>query len=266
MKIAIIGAGNMGLTYAHGFIHTSIVKPSQLYFMDRSQRRKDEIHKVTTNPVRSVPDGFVGEMDLIILAVKPQDFGDLAADLRDFTHPDQLVLSIMAGKSIATIRDWLGTPKVIRAMPNLPAQVGQGMTVFTTTPDVSRAELLTVHNLLNTTGKTLYVDNEMMVDSATAISGSGPGYVYYLMSSMMNVARQMGFSDSEAQLLVTQTFMGSVDLLNQEDISCEDWVKRVASKGGTTEAALKTFEERGLLPTLEQGLTAAFERARDLST
>ncbi|MFK7971511.1 MAG: pyrroline-5-carboxylate reductase family protein, partial [Bacteroidia bacterium] len=167
MKIAIVGAGNMGLTYAHGFIHTSIVKPAQLYFIDRSQRRLPEISKVTSNPVRSVPDDFLADMDLIVLAVKPQDFEDLAADLGDFTHPDQLILSIMAGKSIATIREWLGTPKVIRAMPNLPAQVGQGMTVFTTTPDVSRSDLLTVHNLLNTTGKTLYVDNEMMVDAAT---------------------------------------------------------------------------------------------------
>lgn len=266
MKIAIIGAGNMGLTYAQGFIHTSIVKPAQLFFIDRSQRRMEEISKLTSNPVRNTAERSLVDMDLIILAVKPQDFDNLAIDLRDYTHPGQLILSIMAGKSIETIRNLLGTPKVIRAMPNLPSQVGQGMTVFTTTPDVSRAELLTVHNLLNTTGKTLYVDNEGMVDAATAISGSGPGYVFYLMSSMMEVARQMGFSDAEAQLLVTQTFQGSVDLLNQEDISCDDWVKRVASKGGTTEAALRTFERRGLIPTLELGLTAAFERAIELST
>lgn len=266
MKIAIIGAGNMGLTYAHGFIHTAIVKTSQLYFIDRSQRRLDEIAKVTRNPVRSVPDDFLADMDLIVLAVKPQDFGELAEQLGEYTHADQLILSIMAGKSITTIRDALGTPKIIRAMPNLPAQVGQGMTVFTTTPDVSRADLLAVHNLLNTTGKTLYVDNELMVDAATAISGSGPGYVFYFMSSMMEVARQMGFSNSEAQLLVTQTFMGSVDLLNQEDGNCDDWVKRVSSKGGTTEAALNAFEQQGLIPTLEQGLTAAFERAIELST
>lgn len=265
MKIAIIGAGNMGLTYAHGFIHTQIVKPQQLYFIDRSQRREQETQRLTAHGIHTVPGPFLAEMDLIVLAVKPQDFPVLATQLQAYTHADQLVLSIMAGISIANIQKALNTPKIIRAMPNLPAQVGQGMTVFTTTAEVTRPELLSVHNLLNTTGKTLYVDTEIMIDAATAISGSGPGYVFFFMANMMEVARKMGFNDAEAQLLVTQTFLGSVDLLNQEDVACEDWVKRVASKGGTTEAALAAFQAKGLVPALESGLHAAFDRARVLS-
>lgn len=265
MKVLIIGAGNMGLTYAHSFINADIIRPADLYFIDRSAKRADEIKRLSRNEVKQEAGPFVEKMDLIILSVKPQDFPTVASDIAPFMRPNQLVLSIMAGISIQTMSDKLKTDKVIRAMPNLPSQVGQGMTVFTTTEDVSRSELLTVHNLLNTTGKTLYTDKEVMIDAATAISGSGPGYVFFIMNAMTEVAKQLGFSNSEAQLLVRQTFHGSIDLLNQDELHAADWVKRVASKGGTTEAALKSFQEDQFLPALERGLKAAFERARELS-
>lgn len=265
MKVLIIGAGNMGLTYAHSFINANIIRPTDLYFIDRSAKREEEIKRLSRHEVKREAGPFVGEMDLIILSVKPQDFPTVAAAISPFMHPNQLVLSIMAGISIETMASSLNTDKVIRAMPNLPAQVGQGMTVFTTTEDVSRSELLTVHNLLNTTGKTLYTDKEVMIDAATAISGSGPGYVFFIMNAMTDVAKQLGFSNAEAQLLVRQTFHGSIDLLNQDELHAEDWVKRVASKGGTTEAALQSFKEDEFLPALERGLKAAFERARELS-
>ena len=265
MKIVIIGGGNMGLTYAHSFINANIIRRSDLFFVDRGQRRDAEMHHLSIHPLFERPDSFISKMDLIVLAVKPQDFHELSERLSQFTRKEQLVLSIMAGISIESLQAALGTPKVIRAMPNLPAQVGQGMTVFTTTKKVSRSELLSVHNLLNTTGKTLYTDNEMMIDAATAISGSGPAYVFFFMNSMIETARQMGFSDAEAQLLVRQTFHGSIDLLNQDELDCEDWVKRVSSKGGTTEAALKAFQQEDFVSALEAGLTAAFERARELS-
>jgi pyrroline-5-carboxylate reductase len=265
MNILIIGAGNMGITYAQSFVNANIIRPSQLYFIDRTQRREEQMHKLSIHPLYEAPGSFVRKMDLIILSVKPQDFNDVADSLAPQLNENQLILSIMAGININSIKSKLKTKKVIRAMPNLPSQVGQGMTVFTTTSGVSRAELLAVHNLLNTTGKTLYTDNEMMIDAATAISGSGPGYVFFIMNSMMEVARQMGFSESEAQLLVRQTFLGSVDLLNQNDLHCEEWVKKVASKGGTTEAALQAFEKTNFVGALEAGLSAAYERARALS-
>ncbi len=265
MKVLIIGAGNMGLTYAHSFVNADIIRPADLYFIDRSAKRADEIKRLSRHEVQPEAGPFVQKMDLIILSVKPQDFPAVAEAVGPYMRPNQLVLSIMAGISIQTMSEKLKTEKVIRAMPNLPSQVGQGMTVFTTTEAVSRSELLTVHNLLNTTGKTLYTDKEVMIDAATAISGSGPGYVFFIMNSMMEVAKKLGFSSSEAQLLVRQTFHGSIDLLNQDELHCEEWVARVASKGGTTEAALRSFKEDNFLPSLERGLTAAFDRARELS-
>ena len=254
----------MGLTYAHSFINANIIRQADLYFIDRSAKRAEEIKRLSRHTIEKAPGPFVKEMDLIILSVKPQDFAALAEDMIPFMRPNQLILSIMAGISIESMSTMLKTDKIIRAMPNLPSQVGQGMTVFTTTEAVSRSELLQVHNLLNTTGKTLYVDQEIQIDAATAISGSGPGYVFFIMNAMVDVAKKLGFSNSEAQLLVRQTFHGSIDLLNQDELQASDWVARVASKGGTTEAALRSFQEDQFLPALERGLTAAFERAQEL--
>ena len=131
---------------------------------------------------------------------------------------------------ISTLREALGTPKVIRAMPNLPAQIGMGMTAFTSTDEVTRAELVQVQNLLSTTGKTVYVEEESAIDASTAISGSGPAYVYYCMEALMAAAAQMGFAPAEAELLVSQTFRGAVELYSQAGLSCQDWIARVASK------------------------------------
>ncbi|MEM6265747.1 MAG: pyrroline-5-carboxylate reductase [Bacteroidota bacterium] len=265
MNVLIIGAGNMGTTYAEGFLKAHLIQPSQLFFLDKSERKAEQLHHYSSNPLHTYPSAFIRNMDLVILAVKPQDFSGLATNLEPHIRENQVVLSIMAGVSMKQIAKSLGTKKVVRAMPNLPAQIGMGMTVFTTSSKVSKGELLNIQNLLNTTGKTLYVGNEMMIDAATAISGSGPGYVFYLMDAMMEVGRRMGFSDSEAQLLVTQTFLGSVHLLQRDELTCNDWVQKVASRGGTTEAALVSFETNELSQSLEDGLSAAFERARELS-
>ena len=138
------------------------------------------------------------------------------------------------------------------------------MTAFTSTDDVTRLELVMVQNLLATTGKAVYVEQEAMIDATTAISGSGPAYVYYFMDAMMQAARQMGFSESEAELLVVQTFTGALDLYNKSDISCSEWIQRVSSRGGTTEAALKSFTANTLHQDIIDGALAALYRAEEL--
>jgi pyrroline-5-carboxylate reductase len=210
------------------------------------------------------PEVCLERADLIILAVKPQDTDSLFSALRQHVHPQQVFLSIMAGVKIATIAEALGVSKVIRAMPNLPAQIGRGMTAFTSSDAVTRIELVMVQNLLNTTGKTVYVEEESFIDATTAISGSGPAYVWYFMDSMMNAAREMGFSDSEAELLVSQTFLGAVELYLATNFSCQEWIQRVASRGGTTEAALKSFGENNLNADIISGAFAALHRAEEL--
>lgn len=265
MNLLIIGAGNMGLTYGHSFINSGVVSRNQLFFLERTESKATGIREVSHNPIYTEPGEYLRSMDLIILAVKPQDFRELAASLIPYLHQEQILLSIMAGIRIAVIQEVTGLEKVVRAMPNLPAQVGMGMTVFTTSDQVSRVEIFSIQNLINTTGKTLYTPEEEKIDVSTAISGSGPAFVFYFMQAMIEAGREMGFSDSESQLLVKQTFLGSVNLLQQNEFSCEEWIRRVSSKGGTTEAALQTFMGEDLSPRIKKGLRAAFERAVALS-
>lgn len=265
MKILIIGGGNMGKTYARSLLRAKLTNQQDLMLLERNAEKAAMLKSEEIGTVFVDPSKCLDVADLIILAVKPQDSEALFERLRPQVHPQQVYLSIMAGVKIETIQSMLGAEKVIRAMPNLPAQLGMGMTTYTASPQVTRIELVLVQNLLNTTGKTIYADDEDAIDATTAISGSGPAYVFYFMESMILAALKMGFSRSEAELLVAQTFKGAIELYNNNDISCQEWIARVASKGGTTERALQTFENYKLDSIIEQGAQAAFIRAVELS-
>lgn len=266
MKILILGGGNMGLTYAQTFLRSRIVTADNLMVLCRTYEKANHLSQHYDGRFFSEPEYCVPDADLCVLAVKPQDSPRLFEQIARLVDPGQVFLSIMAGVRLATISQALGAQKVIRAMPNLPAQIGAGVTAFTSTDAVTRIELVTVQNLLNTTGKTLYVEKEEMIDAATAISGSGPAYVYFFMNAMIQAATNMGFSPSEAELLVAQTFTGAVDLYNKADLSCEEWIGKVASKGGTTEAALRVFRDTELHASVMAGAEAALARARELGS
>jgi len=138
------------------------------------------------------------------------------------------------------------------------------MTAFTANEEVTKDELIQVQNLLSTTGKSIYFKDEEMIDASTAISGSGPAYIYYFMDAMMKTGMEMGFTESQASLLVWQTFQGSIHLFNKNVLSCEEWISRVRSKGGTTEAALNSFNDDNVHSSIKRGLDAAFKRAVEL--
>lgn len=264
MKIAIAGCGNMGKTYASSFVSGRILQNSDLELLEHLPQKAEEL-KASGFPNVHLEAGFwLNSIDLLILAVKPQDTQSLYRVLKGHLSENTPILSIMAGVKMETIREALGTSKVLRAMPNLPAQIGMGMTGFTASNEVSRAELLMVQNLLATTGKTIYFDEEEKLDAVTAISGSGPAYVFYFMQAMMDKALEMGFSPREAELLVEQTFLGAINLLGGSNLTCSEWINRVASKGGTTEAALKEFEKLSVLPHIGSGLDKALARAKEL--
>lgn len=266
MKILILGGGNMGMTYAQSFLRSRILTADNLMVLCRTPEKAEQMREHHEGHFFSDPALCVPEADLLILAVKPQDSALLFKDIRHLVQPGQVYLSIMAGVRLSSMGDALGADKIIRAMPNLPAQIGAGVTAFTSTDAVTRIELVMVQNLLNTTGKTLYVEREEMIDAATAISGSGPAYVYYFMNAMIEAAINMGFSASEAELLVSQTFTGAVDLYNKSNFSCEAWIGKVASKGGTTEAALQVFRDTALHADIIAGAVAALDRAKVLGS
>lgn len=264
MNILIAGAGNMGKTYAKSLLASYFTAPANLYLLDVKQVSESFLKDVPATNLSVTADKNLSSADIILLAVKPQDFETLAEQIKPFLHQEQLILSIMAGVTISTLTHKLQTPKVVRAMPNLPAQIGMGMTVFTCTPAVDRKELFIIQNLLNATGKSIYVEEEGLLNAATAVSGSGPAYVYYFMQAMIDKAVEMGFSKAEAEIMVNQTFMGAVHLHNQYDLTCHEWINRVASKGGTTEAALQSFTKNYLQPHISEGLEAALQRAVQL--
>lgn len=255
----------MGLTFAKSFLRSHIVTDDSMLILEKSIKKADELRKLDIGTVYGEPDDYVEDADLIILAVKPQDTTALFNSIKPHIDSQQVVLSIMAGVKMQTIAEALGITKVVRAMPNLPAQIGTGMTVFTSSADVTRIELVTVQNLLNSTGKTIYTANENMIDAATAISGSGPAYVFYFMQTLIESGLNMGFSQSEAELLTHQTFKGAIELFNKFDFTCEEWIQKVSSKGGTTEAAFNTFNTQMLKPAFQEGVSAALNRAEELS-
>ena len=265
MKILIIGGGNMGLTFAKSFLKTHIVTSENMLILEKSMKKAEELKKLGIGTVYGEAGNYIKDADLIILAVKPQDTDGLFSVIKEFIDPQQVILSIMAGVKISTISNKLGTDKVIRAMPNLPAQIGVGMTVFTSSESVTRIELVMVQNLLNSTGKTIYNSSEGMIDAATAISGSGPAYIFYFMQSLIDSAKVMGFTQAEAELLTYQTFRGAIDLFNKFDFSCEEWISMVSSKGGTTEAAFLKLNDQNVSRQFQLAINMALIRAKELS-
>ncbi|TAE73202.1 MAG: pyrroline-5-carboxylate reductase [Bacteroidetes bacterium] len=264
MKILLIGAGNMGQTYADSFIAQKVVKKENLFILEHLPEKVEQLQKKGYQQIWLTPTQEIIEMNLIILAVKPQDSNSLFENIKSWILPSHLILSIMAGVTMEGIKKGLPTQKIVRAMPNLPAQISMGMTGFTADISVNREEIFSVQNLLNTTGKTLFFEKEEMLDAVTAVSGSGPAYIFYFMKAMMKSAMEMGFSETQSEMLVEQTFMGAVHLFNNNTFSCEEWIAKVASKGGTTEAALKDFNANLLEDKIGNGLQQALKRAIEL--
>lgn len=266
MKIAIIGFGNMGKTFVNGFVNARFIDLNNLFIFNRSVSTDDLSKKIPAHNIFCELNETIKEVDIVILAVKPQDFENLTKTLKQFITPNHIILSVMAGVSIKKITDYLPTNKVIRSMPNLPSQIGLGATVLTASMSIDRKDLFIVQNLINTTGKSIFVEKEELIDAATAVSGSGPAYVFYFMQSMIAAALKMGFTEPEAELLVKQTFLGAVHLYSNNSISTQEWMDKVASKGGTTEAALKHFEKSCVSKNIQEAVETARIRSQQLGS
>lgn len=265
MKIAIVGCGNMGMAFARSFLQYDLVKKENLLLIEKSQERSEALRTAKEGMVVSVINSQIADYELIILSVKPQDFASVQDELRAVIQPQQVVLSIMAGVPMSKIQAVLDHKLVVRAMPNTPAMLGMGITGFTSSPEVDAPKLRKVENLINATGRSVYLEDEGMIDAVTALSGSGPAYFYYIVKHMIEAGKKMGFDEGMASLLVKQTMLGSYHLINNAEQSLDDLIKAVASKGGTTEAALRTFEENNIPAGISKGILAAENRAKELS-
>lgn len=264
MKLLVIGAGNMGLTYAKAIADSNILK-SKIMIMDLDEAKMQQLQAEGTFETYTNVKECTPKADAIMVAVKPQHKDGLFADMKPLMKPEQLIISVMAGVSIATIQKGLGVDKVVRAMPNLPAQLGLGMTTFFPDKRVSEEEQELVDQMLASTGKSLRLTKEDDINTSTAVSGSGPAFIFYFIQSMLDGAKHYGYDDATAKELVTQTFAGALEQYIKGDLTPEEWMKRVASKGGTTQAALDKFDEQEVRAGIKKGMIACYDRAIELS-
>ncbi|MCK0123626.1 pyrroline-5-carboxylate reductase [Gelidibacter sp. F2691] len=264
MKVLVIGAGNMGLTYAEGMANSPLLSKHKLRIFDTDPKKIETLRQQLQFDVYDTLDDCLPKADIVFIAVKPFHSEDLFKKMKPMLNDEQIFVSLMAGVTIETIQEHLDRKKVVRTMPNLPAQVGKGVTSYTESDAVSKIELLMVRNLLDTTGTSIHVDTENFIDASTGISGSGPAYVFYFMQSMLEAALKMGFSDYDSKVLVSNTFEGAIELFNQNDISPKSWIAKVASKGGTTQAAIDSMDDNNVKQLIEDAAYAAFDRAVEL--
>ncbi len=256
----------MGAAFAKAFLHYNLVARPDLLLLGRDAEQCQQLRsKHPGLPVAELTPE-VSTYDVVLVAVKPQDFGKVAPGLREVLGAGQVVVSIMAGIPIARLQRELAHAQVLRAMPNAPALLGMGITGFSAAPEVERGRLHQVENLLNATGRAIFLEDESLLDAVTAVSGSGPAYFYYLVQAMMQAGQEMGFSESVAGLLVKQTMLGAYHLLNASDQTPDELIAAVASRGGTTEAALREFRAGHLADTLIAGMKAAQHRATELAS
>lgn len=264
MKVLVIGAGNMGFTYSEGMASSPLLSKQKLRIYDTDPKKIETLKKDGRFAVYTSLEDCLPKSDIIFIAVKPFHSDDLFTKMKPMLNNQQLIVSLMAGVTIKTIQEKLNITKVIRTMPNLPAKVGKGVTSYTESEEVSRVELLMARNLIDTTGTSIHVDTERFINASTGISGSGPAYVFYFMHSMLEAALKMGFSDYDSKVLVSSTFEGAIELFNQGDISPKSWIDKVASKGGTTRAAINSMEDNNIKELIQEAAYAAFDRAVEL--
>ena len=265
MKVLIIGGGNMGKSFAESFLNAKVLTQRDLTILEKDQEQIQELKNMKLGEVIGAYGDFIKEKDLIILAVKPQDADGVYPHLKPYINENHVILTVMAGVKIEEVESQLGTNKVIRAMPNLCCQVGLGVIGFMASNTIPQRNIDAIRKLLETTGISIQLYEEDQLNAITAVSGSGPAYVFYFMNAMIQKSMSYGFTLTEASKMVEQTFLGAVELYKVNELSCEQWIERVASKGGTTEAALKHFNNNDVGIQIQEGVEQAVKQSIKLS-
>jgi len=275
--LAFIGCGVMAEAIMAGLLRKQLVTAPQIVGSHPRPGRREELY--TKYAVRmfesnreaalaalssEAANGSPRSGSLVILAVKPQRLTKVLQELKGAIHPDQLVVSIVAGARSETIAGQLVHPAIVRTMPNTPAQIGQGMTAWTATPAVSEAQELAVCAMLGALGKATRVENERQIDMATALSATGPTYIFLVMEALVDAGVHMGFSRHVAQDLVLQTMLGSVLFARESNKHPAELRNMVTSPGGTSAEAIYQMEKGSLRTVLSKAVYAAFQRAEAL--
>jgi pyrroline-5-carboxylate reductase len=264
-RLSFIGCGVMAEAIIAGLLGKNLVKPEQVVGSHpREERREELAGKYGIRLVEHNRDAVEATSSIVVLTVKPQRLSVVLRDLKEAVKPDHLVISIVAGTRIETIADALQHRAIVRAMPNTPAQIGEGMTVWTATAEVTEAQQAQIHAIFGALGREMHVEEERMIDMATALSATGPTYTFLVMEALIDAGVHMGFSRHVAEELVLQTMLGSVLFARESRKHPAELRNMVTSPGGTSAEAIYQMEKGGLRTVLSKAVWAAFQRATAL--
>ena len=262
--IATVGSGVMAEAIIAGVLRGHLVEPSQLIASHPRAERREQLNAVYGIRAVAANGEAVDGADVVILAIKPQMLGRVGRDIRPHLRPGQLVLSVLAGATTRALIGALGHEQVVRSMPNTPARLGKGMTVWFATPEVTADQRAQAAALLGALGAQLEVDDEKLVAMATAVSGTGPTYVFLVMEALIDAAVHLGFPRHVAHDLVIETLEGSTLFAKQSGMHPAELRNMVTSPGGTSAAALHELESGRLRTVLSEAVWAAFRRTVEL--
>lgn len=261
---ALIGSGAMGEAIIAGLLREHLTTPAKILASGPRRERGKELEARFGISPYTDNTAAASQAEVVILAVKPQRLNRVLASLKGQIAPQALVLSIVAGASIQSISAGLNHPNVVRAMPNTPAQIGAGITVWTYSATVTPDQSDIARKILLALGQEVYVEEESYLDMATALSGTGPAYVFLFMEAMIDAGVHLGFPRRIAEQLVLQTVRGSVDYARQRKDHPATLRNEVTSPGGTTAEALYYLEKAGFRTAISRAIWAAFERSQEL--
>ena len=265
-KIALIGSGTMAEAMISGLIRNKLTTGKTLLASDPREERTKELEETYGIQPYVNNNEAACQADVVVLSIKPQVLDKILDEIKDCLKPDVLILSIVAGAPIAKISQGLGRKMIVRSMPNTPAQIGEGISVWTSAPDVLETQREIVRKILGALGEEIFIEEEYFLDMATALSGTGPAYVFLFMEAMVDAGVHLGFSRHIAERLVAQTVRGSVDYFQKRDhpVHLARLRNQVTSAGGTTAAALYYLEKAGFRTAISRAIWAAYERSQEL--
>jgi pyrroline-5-carboxylate reductase len=264
-RLAFVGAGVMAESMIAGLLKQDLVPPHSIVASHpREDRRQRLQQRFGVCVVESNRDA-AKDADLVLLTIKPQVLQTVMRQLFGSLEPDQVVVSVIAGAPIATLVQGLGHEEVVRVMPNTPAQIGQGMSVWHATPSVKDEQIRRIQAVLGALGVELRVDEEKYVDMATALSGTGPTYVFLMMEALIDAGVHMGFPRRIAEEIVLQTVSGSVAFARDSGKHMAELRNMVTSPGGTSAEAIYQMEKGGLRTVLSRAVYAAYQRTQTLA-
>ncbi len=263
-RLAFIGGGTMAESMIRGVLDRHLVPPSHILVTGpRRERRAELVKRFGVKAIASNADA-AKQAHIVVLSVKPQVLPTVLRELHGTLRADQLVLSIVAGAPLAVLRDGLDHAVVVRAMPNTPAQISMGVTAWCAMPSVDREQRDRAKAILGALGEEIEVEEESMVDMATALSGTGPTYVFLLMEALVDAGVHLGFSRRVAEELVLRTVEGSAAFARQSGRHLAELRNMVTSPGGTSAAAIYELEKGTLRTVLSRAVYAAYLRTREL--